>query len=384
MKFKIVSFLILFCINSSCYQHNTTDKGSIEPVYIKNAFENRKPINIDDISEDNRYIILESTKESLIDDYSTFYSDDQYLVSICRKQILLFDRDSGKFIRKIGNSGRGPNEYSIAYTSMPYNAQLKVIYVKKDRARSEYGLDGQLNNTKRGPDQVWDFINLDENTYASFIDNYNGDEKKKIVIFNKEDSILKVFPNYQAFPFKGSFFVFSPDSWFYKLNNQTYFCEKFNDTLFSLTSNSLTPRFVFDKGEFSFPYELRGDYINFENKYFLTENIMESSRFLFYAFSSNKKIYTTIYNKKQKKTIVNDYVGDWGNGYINNTNGFVPLEISSINDKDELICTLDAYKIKLWFETNAEKSEKLPEDLQRLKNIKETENPVVMIARLKK
>ena len=62
----------------------------------------------------------------------------------------------------------------------------------------------------------------------------------------------------------------------------------------------------------------------------------------------------------------------------------MPLEILSINDKGELTCTLDAYKIKLWFETNAEKSEKLPEYLQRLKNIQETENPIVMIARLKK
>lgn len=384
MKLKNISFLLLICLIASCSQHNTTDKRPIETVDIKNAFEKRKPININDISKECKYIVLESTKESLIDDNSTIYSDDQYLVAISRKQILLFDRESGRFIREIGNPGNGPNEYSIAYTSMPYNERLKVVYAKRNHERSEYGLDGKLIITKKGPAQVWDFVNLDENTYVSFIDNYEGDEKKKIVIFNKEDSIIKIFPNYQSFPFKGSFFVYSPNSWFYMLNKQTNFCEKFNDTLFAVTLNSLIPRFVFEKGEYSFPYELRGDIINIEEKYFLSENVLESTKFLLYTFSFKKKIYTAVYDKKQKNTIVNDYIGEWGNGYINNINDFVPLEISSINEEDELICTIDAYKIKLWFEENPEKINQLPEYLKNLNNIQETNNPIIIIAKLKK
>lgn len=383
MKLKILSFFLLTCTYSSCNQYYTTTDGPVEIIDIKNAFEKRIPININDISKDFKYIVLETTKESLIEDNSTIYTDDQYLVAISRKQILLFDRKSGKFIREIGSPGRGPNEYSTAYTSMPYNDRLKVVYTKKNQERSEFGLDGKLIITKKGPDQVWDFINLDENTYASFIDNHEGNEKKKIIIFNEKDSIIKIFPHYRSYPFKGSFFMFSPNSWFYKLNNQTNFCEKFNDTLFAVTSNSLTPRFVFDEGEYTFPYELRGDYINALDKYFLKENIMESTRFLFYAFSFKKNIYTAVYDKKQKKTNVNDYIGEWGNGYINNVNNFVPLEISSINDKGELTCTIDAYKIKLWFETYSGKTEQLPEYLQKLKNINETENPVVMISKLK-
>ena len=384
MKFKNMSFLLLICTISSCCQHNTTDNRPIETVDIKSAFENLRPININDIAEDYKYIVLESTKESLIDNNSTIYSDDQYLVSICRKQILLFDRENGRFIREIGNPGNGPNEYSIAYPSMPYNERNKVIYASKNLERSEYSLDGQLLKTKKGPAQVWDFVDLDDTTYASFIDNYMGEEKKKIIIFNNEDSIIKVFPNYQSFPFKGNMFVFSPNSWFYRLNGQLNFAEKFNDTLFALTSNSLIPRFVFEKGAYSFPYELRGDLINIEDKYFSSENVMESSKFLFYTFSFKKNIYTAIYDKKRKNTIVNSYIGEWGNGYINNINDFVPLEISSINDKGELTCTIDAYKIKLWFEINTEKSKQLPGYLQKLKDITEIENPVVMISRLKK
>lgn len=383
MKSKITLLLLLSCLLSSCYQHNMTDNKLFEIVDITNAFEKRKPININDISKDCNYIVLETTNESLIGSNFTIYSDDQYLVAIDRKRILLFDRESGKFIRIIGNSGNGPNEYSKTYTKMPYNEEKKVVYADRNRERYEYALDGQLINIKKGPELVYDFVNINENTYAAFIDNYMGDEKNKMIIFNERDSIIKIFPNYQSFPFKGSISVYTTNSWFYKLNKQLCFCEKFSDTLFNVTPNSLIPRFVFDNGAYSFPYELRGGMINPVDKYFFTENILESSKYLFYTFRFNKEVYTAVYDKKQKNTIVNDYIGESGKGYINNIYDFVPLELSSINGKGELTCTIDAFKIKLWFEANTEKSEKLPVYLQKLKNMKESENPVVMITKLK-
>jgi hypothetical protein len=380
---KITSFLLLSCLLSSCYQHNMTDKKLLESVDITNAFEKRKPININDISKDCNYIVLETTNESLIGSNFTIYSDDQYLVAIDRKRILLFDRESGKFIRIIGNSGSGPNEYSKTYTKIPYNEEKKVVYADRNRERYEYALDGKLINMKKGPELIYDFVNINENSYAAFIDNYMGDEKNRMIIFNERDSIIKIFPNYQSFPFKGSINVYTINSWFYKLNKQLFFCEKFNDTLFNVTPNLLIPRFVFDKGVHSFPYELRGGIINPEDKYFFTENILESSKYLFYTFRFNKGVYTAVYDKKQKNTLVNDYIGESGKGYINNIYDFAPLELSSINGKGELTCTIDAFKIKLWFEANAEKYDKLPEYLQKLKNISESENPVVMISKLK-
>lgn len=208
-----------------------------------------------------------------------------------------------------------------------------------------------------------------------------GDEKKKIIIFNKEDSIIKIFPNYLSFPFMGQINILFINSWFYKLNNQLNFCERFNDTLFNITSNSLIPRFVFDKGSYSFPYELRSS--GSWSKYFLTENILESSKYLFYTFSFEGKIYTAMYDKEKKTTIVNDYIGESGKGYINNIQDFVPLELSSINKQGELTCTIDAYKVRLWFETNSDKADHLPENIQKLKKIPDSGNPIVAIVSLK-
>ncbi|MFZ2338655.1 MAG: 6-bladed beta-propeller [Bacteroidales bacterium] len=382
MKLKITLLVLLSYLVISCYQQKKENIEGPEVIDITYAFERRVPININDISGDCDYIVLQTTDECLIGSNYSIYSDDQYLVAIDRKQILLFDRESGRFIRKIGNSGNGPDEYSRTYSKIPYDEEKRVVYADRNRERFEYSIDGQLINTRKGPEMVFDFINIDESTYAAFIDNYMGDEKNKMVLFNETDSIVKIFPNYQSFPFNGSINVFYSNSWFYKLNKQLYFCERFSDTLFAVTQDSLIPRFVFDKGVHTFPYELRADVVDQKNEYFFTENILESSRYLFYTFRFKQEVYTAVHDKKQKSTLVNDYVGESGKGFINNINDFAALELSSINGKGELTCTIDAFKIKLWFEKNPEKSDELPECLQKLRNITDTENPIVVITRL--
>lgn len=381
MKSKITLVILLSYFISSC-QHKSEIKEALEIVDIVNAFDKREPININDISGDCNYTVLETTNESLIGSNSAVYSDDKHLIALEKNRILLFDKESGKFIRTIAKSGNGPNEYSRTYTKMPFDEEKGVIYADRSRERYEYDINGQLLNIRKGPESVYDFVNLDEHTYAAFIDNYMGEEKNKMIIFNETDSIIKIFPYYQSFPFKGNINVLNINSWFYRLNNQLYFCERFSDTLFYVTPDSLIPRFVFNKGTYAFPYESRGDNSVFQ-KYFLTENIIESSRYIFYAFSYKKMIYTAVYDKKQKDTYVNEHTGGSYKGYINNINDFVPLELSSINGKGELTCTIDAFKIKQWFLTNSENFDKLPEYIKKLKNVTESDNPVVVIARLK-
>lgn len=383
MNSKFALLILLSYFVSSCSQNKLENKEALEIIEISNAFQKRVPINISDISKDCSYIALETTNESLIGNNYKIYSDDQYFVVINKKRISLFDRLSGKFIRTIGNSGNGPNEYSNIYSKMPYNEEKRVFYADRNRDRYEYDINGKLLNTRKGPELVYDFVNIDEYTYAAFIDNYLGDEKNKMIIFNETDSIIRIFPNYQSFPFPNSINIIDVNSWFYKLNSQLYFCERFSDTLFNVTPDSLIPRFVFHKGAYSFPYELRGDINNVYHKYFFTENIIESLRYIFYAFSYNKMIYTAVHDKKQKNTHVNEHIGGSYRGYINNINDFVPLELSSINGKGEMTCTIDAFKIKQWFQTNSAKFEILPDNIKKLKSVNESDNPVVVIARLK-
>ncbi|MDO9581383.1 MAG: 6-bladed beta-propeller [Bacteroidales bacterium] len=383
MKKIPVLCLSLAFIMASCSQHESADKKSVEIIKLKEAFENRKSITINDISINFEYVRLETKDECLTDTRLAVYSDDQYLIAIDQKKILLFDRYDGKFIREIGHMGNGPGEYSRTYNVMPYNEKNNIIYAGRNRKRYGYSLDGQLRDTLSLPELVSEIGNIDDNIFAAFLPDYQGGEKNKIIIFNHKGSLLKTFPNYLSAPITSSFFAWNPNSWFYIINKQLYFYQLFNDTLFHVKENSITPRYVFIMGEYSPPYEMKTSPIFEPDKYFIMKTIQESSKYLFCSFNFNKKNYTAIFDKNKRTTVVNEYCPESGHGFINNINDFVPLEFSSINEKDELTCTIDAFKIKQWFDLNPEKVNQLPKYLIALKNIQETSNPVIIIAKLK-
>jgi len=384
MKFKILFFAFTVFALSFCSQRDVAEKRSVEIINLIDAFDKSKPVNITDISTDFNYLQLETTDECLVGTRLTVYADDIYLIAIDRQKILLFNRKDGKFIREIGHQGNGPSEYSRTYTVMPYNEEKKIVYAGRNKKRYGYSLEGQLKDTLTIPELVSEIGNIDDNLFAAFIPDYQGGEKNKIIIFNEKDSLINTFPNYLSAPKTESFFVWNPNSLFYRLNKQLYFYQLFNDTLFHVNSNSLTPRFVFNMGPYSPPYEMKTSPQFESNKYFLIRTINESTKYLFCAFNFNKSNYTAIYDKDKRTTVVNDYSPESGHGFLYNTNDFVPLEISSINTYNELICTIDAVKINQWFEKNPEKVPQLPESLKSLINIKETDNPVILISKLKK
>jgi hypothetical protein len=390
MKKLSVLCLFLTFIMTSCSQHRSTERKSVQVINLFEAIENRKSINIGDISTDFEYISLETKDECLTGTRLSVYSNDQFLIAIDREKILLFDRKDGKFIREIGHKGNGPGEYSRTYSVMPFDEVKNIIYAGRTKKRYGYSLEGQLRDTLTIPELVLEIANIDDNTFAAFMPDYQGGEKNKIKIFNHNDSLLKTFPNYLSAPKTQSVFVWNPSSWFYKLDKQLYLYQLFNDTIFHVGTTSLNPRYVFNMGPYSPPYEMKTS-LEFEpDKFFMMKTIQESSRYLFCSFNFNKKNYIAIYDKSNKTTVVNDYSPESGNGsesskgFIHNINDFVPLEFSSINGKAELICKMDAFRIKQWFDLNPEKINQLPKNLRGLKNIQETSNPVIMIAKLNK
>ena len=58
-----------------------------------------------DLIQDPEYIPLETNDSCLIRNGATFYATDDYIVSIARRQIYLFDRRTGRFVREIGKAG---------------------------------------------------------------------------------------------------------------------------------------------------------------------------------------------------------------------------------------------------------------------------------------
>ena len=56
-------------------------------------------MKVSDLISDPEYIPLETNDSCLIRNGATFYATDDYIVSIARRQIYLFDRRTGRFVR---------------------------------------------------------------------------------------------------------------------------------------------------------------------------------------------------------------------------------------------------------------------------------------------
>ena len=290
MKSKYFIFLII--ITFSC---NSKNENLYETINLQKAFEDKKSININEIATNFESIRLETKDECLTGAGLAVYSNDQYLIAIDREKILLFDRKDGKFIREIGHKGNGPGEYSRTYSVMPFNEGKNIVYAGRNRKRYGYSLDGQLKDTLALPELVSEIGNIDDNVFAGYLPDYFGDQKNKLALFSHKDPLIKTFPNYLSAPKTSSIIVWNPGSWFYKQDKQLYFFQLFNDTVFHVETNSLTPKYVFNMGQYSPPYEMKTSPVFESTKYFFMRTIQESSKYLICSFNFNeKKLYRNI------------------------------------------------------------------------------------------
>jgi hypothetical protein len=74
-------------------------------------------------------------------------------------------------------------------------------------------------------------------------------------------------------------------------------------------------------------------------------------------------------------------------GFSNDIDHFVPIGTDNhfyINKNDEFVTAIPALEVRRWFDNNPEEAAKLPEHLQAYRDIKDEDNPIVIVAKLKR
>ena len=161
--------------------------------------------------------------------------------------------------------------------------------------------------------------------------------------------------------------------------------ERFTDTVFTVTADTLQPKFVLHRGETKNATATGFTKNQGDVGDFFIEDLFESDRYLFFKIRSVKEnsegeIYYGFFDKADGSTKISKN----GAGINNDVDNFLPFRFQSANQNNEIIGSRDAYEVKLWFGKNSEKAAKLPVSLQKLKDLEEADNPVVMIAKLKR
>ncbi len=157
--------------------------------------------------------------------------------------------------------------------------------------------------------------------------------------------------------------------------------EYFNDTIFQVTTNNIIPHVVFKSDEYSPPFleKDKFDYTQYHN----IQGVVETENMIFFQLHFNRRSYYCYFDKRFNKLMIPNYKEVQINGFENDLDGFMPFYPMSYSTRNELVGFLEPYKIKLWFNENPGKANQLSSELQRLKNINENDNPVLMLVKLK-
>ena len=371
----------LFLITLSCV---SPDRSLIE-IDPRTFIENK--ITLSEIADQISYLPLESQyslgviPEMIITTKSIFVDSPE--------GIIVFNRE-GKMARKIGNKGRGPGEY-LWSGSFTVDDISETIYVM-DKGNIIKVYSGSGNFLRSIP-----------------LQKYGGDFQKAIMYFNSK-LFIPEFNNMGRSKYNwiitdtlGTLFQQKENSlpafsinlgnWggTFKFDNRITYWDFYSDTIFSILPDlSYNPSFVFTQGEHRLP-KLKINPSQF-SKYVFPYSIFETNRFIVMTYFFKKNCIALI-EKNSKKSFLFNQGEDNKGGILNDLDGgtrFVPQKYYKEKGREYLIEFLNPFQLKAYvasadFKHSDAKFPEKKEELVKLANaVKVTDNPVLMIVRLKK
>ena len=399
MKQILTFYLLLLSFPTSFGQN--LNKSSLIVFDLEKAFSRQSEVPLSKFLNSINYVTLETNPHSIIGRFAHFEVTDEYIIvrdNSIPKQILLFDRKEGKFIKSIGKYGRGPNEYS-RFSYIPYDPDKRVLYaVNSLRQLLVYNLSDSDVEIIKTPDlvgsgeiiqlkkQEMSFdIMMDDKIFVGYFINPLGMEKNVLALFTK-DEVLKIFPNYQALKTMshGVGGLMNDNHTIYRQDNKIYFLEVFSDTLFQLTRDSLIPRYYFKMGKFNVTWQINA---TMDHKlgmnYFYMLGIDESTKYLFINTLFKGTQYLG-YVDKLNNTVTFCKLNSSGvSAFKDDISGLLDVRPVDITEKKEMVYIIKPLDLIKWFKENPEKAAAAKKSCPWIKDIDEFSNPVIAIGSCK-
>ena len=391
MKFK--SFLLIYIVISSCTSDHITNSLMIidPPSFVGNEFK------LSEISDAINYIPLDN-KFPIGIIYSVKFTGNSVFLSAKDLGVIRFNRE-GKEPQIYGAVGRGPEEY-VSCISYAVNNKTDAVYVmdrnnviKVFANNGRYLKDINLPKSKSG----FCFDNIEWfNSYLFVSQNismchaeYNWIilDTLGTIINRKRNSI----PEFQGREGAGG--------GTYTFSDKIFYWNWYNDTVFSVSENfDYKAAYLFASGKHRFPAKALPfvslmQYENLVSKYMVPMRLFETNRYIvfqYYYYLNKSAISFIEKNSGIVFLFFNENYATVGIGNdLDNGLDFQPIGYFVEKDREFLFGLLSPYQIKahVGTETFINSSPKHPEkkkELEKLANsLKETDNPVLMLVRLK-
>ena len=240
---RTVFYIILIAILFACQHENETDY----PVLSVDITKMNVP-SVFDIFGKIEIIPLETTDNSLIGGENLykidFYNNHYYILDGRTKSFLCFD-EHGKFVRKIGSEGQGPQEY-IFVTNFIINNNV-VELLSPWTYLYTYELSGKFVSKVKLPDLVHNYqeIMLLNDSIRILTSSVDLDQDMLYVYSTRSNTIINSFykDNYKIPLYRGK-----P---FYQYNDSIFFYEPLVSRVFKINQDGYEVAYAWDFGAMS-------------------------------------------------------------------------------------------------------------------------------------
>lgn len=396
----------LVCLVSACTgtPQSSTD-GELCSIDVAGAMEKPAELKLSELGSDVRYVPLETTDSCLVGGSPNILLLDKEIVVFSRQTCFVFDKESGKFLSKVGHLGDDPEAYSTAVPT--YNDVNGLLYfMRRPGKLQKYDLRGNYRGSvtiPTPPESPSDFCFTDSVIIGRY-GNIVGDNGRALLLFNEAGeqidtvpSLLPVLPNrgvddinsisvkrqgnagiiLTTFKSGDASASVAGIPFLWKSDNKIRYKENFNDTIYTVEGNELTPYIAFSTGKWHWGAEARTESKDNEKR-LLVGCIFETDHTVFFQcirglYTDEPETFNGIYDRKantiqmyaEKEGIKDD---------LTSFMAFRPKAYSALGEYGMII---DAGEVMTWLEENPEAAEN--EKLSALKELTDDSNPVVII-----
>ena len=371
MKY-LFSFLCLCCVLSVSAQK------SVVINLAKAISESPKEIMLNELASDIRYVPLETTDDCLMN--NEFYIMQYTGEDIITSGIFHFDKN-GKFLNKIGSKGQGPEEYLQGLFAFG-DWKNKLLYVQNWTTLTCYGFDGTFVRSIPTPQLNMGAAGLfDENHILYSNDIYYADKANPIQLYMVDSQNGKTVSKWRGHLEENKKYgmILTSRDFMYNYDNSLFYKPALENVIFKI----LSPK----KRQLVYKFDCSGkdidvsaDEVDPKKRFqFLSVYwVKETAQYLFVNYGMKNISRLGIYDK-EKKTFTNVTIKD-------NLAGGYDIHPAWTSDDNHLLMFYYAGGL-LQDKEKRYSTSLLPERKKELdellKNIKEDDNPVVILVTLK-
>lgn len=336
-----------------------------------------------------KYIPLQTSQQSLISEIRDIIFAKDYFLTQNFAEINMFRYD-GSFVSKIGEIGRGPNEFTTAH-DIDINPKDESIYVADGWLHKflVFNKFGKIIRTFKTPQSgPLDFKFTDDGILC-YYQNHMGITQNSYILIDTLGRILKNYPN--RYPWKRTVpnVAFGGENLYYRFNGNLNKKEIYSDTIYTYKNKSFEPHLILDIGKLRLTPAKReeNDYKYILNNFLNPVNLFEFGNCIYYEFIippawGNEKKYSFIGSKNGKINLFFDPE----KGLINDLDAGPNIWPRTVKDNSTVATWIDALDLKQHVQFKSLKpppSQKIGKLEQLARTIKETDNPIIVLIEVK-